>query len=510
MSNKYVDPNAIIQVIGCAFKNPNLLDYTDKYKIIEDDFPSQFHKVIFGSIYNLHALGAKQINVNTILDYLKGRPNSEAIFVKEKGEEWILKASDAASLSTFDYYYNRLKKMTLLRMYDDYGVDVSDIYDADNILDIKKQKMQEDWLDNASLQDIADKIDKKIEEIKYRYVSETDSNSFQIGEGLEDLIEDLMRKPEAGLPFYGSLINTVSRGARQKKFYLMSAPTGLGKTRFLAAQAAFMSCDRMYDENVGWIQIQQGIKNPTLFIATEQDLSEVQTLMLSFISGVNEEHILNGKYEGDEEVRVREAAKILINSPLYIDYIPDFSLQDIENIIKKRIRDNGVQYVFFDYIHTSMKILEEVTRRSGGVKLREDNILFMLSTKLKDICNQYNIFIFSATQVNQEYQTTETPDQNVLRGAKAIADRIDLGALLLPVTQKDVEALQTLLAVNGFETPTIKMSIYKNRRGRYKSVYLWCKADLGTCRIQPMFATSWTYELIQMSEFKFKIEQGAF
>ena len=157
-----------------------------------------------------------------------------------------------------------------------------------------------------------------------------------------------------------------------------------------------------------------------------------------------------------------------------------------------------------------MKILEEVTRRSGGVKLREDNILFMLSTKLKDICNQYNIFIFSATQVNQEYQTTETPDQNVLRGAKAIADRIDLGALLLPVTQKDIEALQTLLAVNGFETPTIKMSIYKNRRGRYKSVYLWCKADLGTCRIQPMFATSWTYELIQMSEFKFKIEQGAF
>jgi hypothetical protein len=57
-----------------------------------------------------------------------------------------------------------------------------------------------------------------------------------------------------------------------------------------------------------------------------------------------------------------------------------------------------------------MKILEEITRRSGGVKLREDNILFMLSTRLKDICNQYGIFIMSATQLNGHYTESKTPD----------------------------------------------------------------------------------------------------
>lgn len=75
-----------------------------------------------------------------------------------------------------------------------------------------------------------------------------------------------------------------------------------------------------------------------------------------------------------------------------------------------------------DYIHTSLKILEEITRKSGGVKLREDNILFMLSIRLKDICNKYGIFIMSATQLNMDYQQATTPDQNLLRGAKAIAD----------------------------------------------------------------------------------------
>lgn len=56
-----------------------------------------------------------------------------------------------------------------------------------------------------------------------------------------------------------------------------------------------------------------------------------------------------------------------------------------------------------DYIHTSLKILEEISKKSGGVKLREDNILFMLAIKLKDLCNQYNIFLMSSTQLNADY-----------------------------------------------------------------------------------------------------------
>ena len=73
-------------------------------------------------------------------------------------------------------------------------------------------------------------------------------------------------------------------------------------------------------------------------------------------------------------------------------------------------------------MHTSIKILEEITRRAGGVKLREDQILFMMSIKLKDLCNEFGVFIMSATQLNSSYQDSETPDQNLLRGAKSIAD----------------------------------------------------------------------------------------
>lgn len=56
--------------------------------------------------------------------------------------------------------------------------------------------------------------------------------------------------------------------------------------------------------------------------------------------------------------------------------------------------------------------------------------------------------------------------------------------------------------------PNMKMSIYKNRRGSYKGVYLWAKADLGVCRIHPMFCTTWNYEFINIKDTKVIVEDN--
>ena len=509
MGSKYVDTTAVMQVIGCVYNNPKILEYTDKYSIVDEDFSDTFHKTVFGAIYKIHELGANKITLESLSDFFATRPKSAAVYKQGKGEEWLLRISENCMPSAFDYYYGRLKKFSLLRAYDNCGVDVSDIYDPDNILDTKKKQMQEDLLDNASLEDIANKVDEKIEAIRYQYVDESFGEAQQAAEGIFELIEKFKEHPEVGVPLYGPLINTVTRGARLKKFYLRSAATGIGKTRSMVADCCYIGCNKIYDENFGWIG--SGPAEPVLFITTEQELEEIQTMMLAFLSNVNEEHILNGEYGDGEEERVIQAAKLLKESPIYVEELPDFSLQDVENKIKKNIRDHDVKYVFHDYIHTSLKILEEITKRSGGVKLREDNILFMLSTRLKDICNQHGVFIMSATQLNGDYQDSKTPDQNLLRGAKAIADKIDYGAILLSVKDDDLVSLENILSTSIFEKPTIKMSIYKNRRGRYKGVILWCKADLGCCRIKPMFCTTYDYEMVSIDDVRIRIdEESAF
>ena len=95
----------------------------------------------------------------------------------------------------------------------------------------------------------------------------------------------------------------------------------------MIADTCNFACNKIYHDQFGWIN--NGTSQPTLFIATEQDKGEVQTMMLAFLANVNEEHILNGLYEEGERDRVIEAAKIIKNSPLWIEELPDFSLDDV-------------------------------------------------------------------------------------------------------------------------------------------------------------------------------------
>lgn len=83
--------------------------------------------------------------------------------------------------------------------------------------------------------------------------------------------------------------------------------------------------------------------------------------------------------------------------------------------------------------------------------------------------------------------------------------------IMLSVNDEDLTKLEPVLASGAFETPKIKISVYKNRRGAFKGLFLWCAADLGTCRIDPMFCTAYNYNLIPMENYKITVnEAGAF
>ena len=218
MASKYVDITAIMQVIGNVYNNPQLLDFTDKYTITDEDFADEFHRIAFGAIYKVHELGADKITLENIFDFLSSRPKSATIFKQNKGEEWLLKIAENCMPEAFDYYYGRMKKFSLLRAYDKYGIDVSDIYDADNILDVKKKQQQEDILDNSTLEQIADKVENKIEKIRLQYVDDSFGVAIQAGDDIDGLIDRLKEHPEVGTPLYGPLINTVTRGLDLRNF----------------------------------------------------------------------------------------------------------------------------------------------------------------------------------------------------------------------------------------------------------------------------------------------------
>ena len=127
-----------------------------------------------------------------------------------------------------------------------------------------------------------------------------------------------MKYPELGYPLYGDLSNSITRGARLGKLYLRSAATGVGKTRAMIADACTIGCGELFIDNQ-WCS--NGTKEPVIYITTEQQVDEIQTMMLAFIADVNEDHIIDNNYYDGELDRVRHAAAVLNDSEIQIKRI---------------------------------------------------------------------------------------------------------------------------------------------------------------------------------------------
>ena len=94
----------------------------------------------------------------------------------------------------------------------------------------------------------------------------------------------------------GDFFNTVSRGARLGKLYLRSASSGVGKTRTMVGDSCKMAFPIRYDRKQGrWVST--GSCEKVVYIATEQDTAEIQTMVLAYLTDINEEAFLYGKFK---------------------------------------------------------------------------------------------------------------------------------------------------------------------------------------------------------------------
>lgn len=264
-----------------------------------------------------------------------------------------------------------------------------------------------------------------------------------------------------------------------------------------------MSVPWIYDlKEDKWVHT--GFSEPSLFISTELEIDECQTMMIAYISGVEEDHILNGNYDTGEEERVDKAIEYLNAAPLYIEFIPDFGIQDIENIIKRYKREKGCLYFVFDYIHMSAKLITEIATMSRGTRLREDSCLFLFIDKLKNLCNSLGVFILTMTQLNGSYKDHPVKDETMLRGAKSLADRIDFGEISLHPTKGEIDSVKDILAHQiDKPVPNLVRHIYKVRRGKLTRVRIYQYANLGTCRTEDLFVTDNDGKLIPVEVTEF-------
>ena len=299
-----------------------------------------------------------------------------------------------------------------------------------------------------SLDEIVSYFDNLSQNIKEKVREwENGANSFQAGDNLEEFIDSMQDSPRYGLGFNDGYLNTLTGGMQLGKFFLRSMATGRGKTRLGIMDLLKVSAYEMYDVSTGkWWK--NPSPQPSLFVSTELEQEEIDLIILSAVTKLQPDVIRSGKYSAEEKERLDRGIKALKNSPLYFVELQEFSIADVTNIIDNYVLNHDCNYVVFDYIQMNAKLARTTRAAFDDVNLRDDQILLELATELKNIANKRHIYIMSATQLNgghasDDYYVSKT--EGALRGAKSLADKIDVGMIVENVTSKDLKNLSELI-----------------------------------------------------------------
>ena len=484
----YINKIAVMQVLAGLIKDP-LLFANNKYRFDINDFQEQFHRIVYGAVDYLAHSGMEKIDYIDIDKFLQPYESQYKVFCDNRGIEYIQKILEMYDPKKFDYYYNTLKKYSLLVLLNNQGIDTSDLYDSSIVNPDEQQKMQERF-DKMSVNDIITAEEVKVAEAKKLFGSSSDLVEGSAGDSLRELKEELKKAPVMGMPLMSPILTTLYRGQRFGCLNMTSAPSGVGKTRIAVGEACHLAIPEYYDcDKKQWIST--GLEESVLIIETELELQEVQTMMMAHVSGIPESRILDGNYSKEEEQRLDKAIELIeaSKSRFFFVSITNFDSDDVINTIKSYYMTRHVNYVFFDYLSESIKMLAEGTRKTKVQGLRTDQILLQMSTALKDCAKQLNIYIWTATQLSGDYKNVKEADSTSLRGAKSFADKTDCAAILLPVTDMDNPIIETYCA-KGFEVkPNFVLHVYKIRRGTYQNIRVYTYFDRGTCRMYDCFVT---------------------
>lgn len=482
----------VLNYLGSICNDTSILDEKSNRLYVMKDLEDRFHKIVYTAIENIYLNNdVSEIDAITINMFLSNFPDQYGCYLQKGGDEFITKIKKVAKNGSYKKSLETIKKLTLLRGYEQLGISTKDIYNTELIdpVEISEERRK---FDSLTVVDIRDHVKSKLDTVHEEMQIETgDAYSFQGGEGIHDLIDECNTEPTWGHSFQSKLFNRIFWGMQGSKVMLRSGSTGSGKSRQMIGDMANVSATMLYDNTT-----HQWVENPrpasSLFISTELMKKEIQLIFLATISGVNEEIIKNGNYTPEVAQRLKKAGDIMLESDIRIEFMSNFSISDLEITIEKNINRHKTGFVFFDYIQITPNFSQEI-KRLFGHELREDQMLNLLVSSLKNMANKYDIFILTATQLNRSHKSDEYLDATHLRGGQATADKCDIGVITMRVTERDREKLNKLMSSNknfNCSEPTHGHHVFKNRGGTKTGVIVWVNMDLGNMTVEDCFVTT--------------------
>lgn len=494
--------NASSMVLGALLKNAQLIN-NPKYPLCKADFePVRFHKGIYVCIAKLAIEGVVECSGIEIENVSKDNPVLYNVLIDNDYLDFVEQTKELANVDSFESFYNKVRKLSLLRDLKESGKDISPWYD----------EIEEREKEDFTISDILTDIDKTSDELRNKYDINFVRSEMYAGDDTEGLLQQFEEEPTFGADLTSPYQTSIYRGWCRGHLLLRGAKSGLGKTRLAVADLMNVGAKQIWNDTFQDFIDNDNYQGSTFFIHTEQETrTEINPMFLACVSGVGYNTIIDGKYTDEERKRILKAGEILKDSNIRLTYMPEFTAKRIDEKIAECIRNDGTAYGVFDYIWLN-SANSIYYKDSMGSSVRPDMVLTALSASLKEAAEKYNVGIMTAMQLNRGYEDAEFPNASCLAGSMATQDKIDGGSIMLPAKEKakSYKKIEPFLVKKGFtgdkegSVPNICEFVLK---ARYKSIgydriKIWSYIDRSTMRRKDFFCTDGDDEIINIPIMK--------
>lgn len=477
------DKSSIQQVLGGLILRPQLLSEIDKYSLTIADFSTRFEKYVFSAIVGLYRQGATTIEAIHIANFLESDDVGKKVFEQNNGIDFIEDIKEFSSVDNFPYYYHRLKKINLLRDLKKQGFDVSSFY-CEDLTDARANEINSRF-EELTAKDICDSIKHKLVTLESGYVQTGEIETQNAAIGMREFVKELNYTISVGPPLQGHIYNKVFDGAMKTALYIRSGSSGLGKTRQAVGDACHLAYPIRYNSMTRQWE-QKGSNEKVLFIITEQTFPQIKKMILAYLSDINDSRFKLGQFTPEEEERLDKAISIMeqFSENMIIVKIPNPTIELVKTLVRENCLTHDIGYVFYDYVFIGPALLGEFR----GFSLRNDEVLLMFATALKDLAVELNVAMFTSTQVNASADDNKNiRNESSLAGGRSTINKADNGAIMARPTNEELESLQEL--TSRFGVPNCVTDIFKARSGEWTQVRIWSHVNLGTLKKKDLFIT---------------------
>ena len=417
-------------IIGSILKRNETFDKVNQIIKPVDFYDSRTQR-IYKSIVTMFE---KDIKVDEIS--LLSQLRNENILQEVGGEEFITEIT----LSSFytpniDTYAKTVKEKSLLRSLIGASEDIMDVSYRQNddvssilsmaeskIFDISQSKL------NEGLVKVGDTLDETVQVINE--LSLNDGDITGVTTGLET-------------------IDLKLSGLQPSQLILLAARPAMGKTALGLTMA--------------WNAAREG--KSVAFFSLEMSVLQLNYRLLSMVSMIDLEQVMNGRIKDDEWELLFRATKEIANKDLYVDETPGITLSEMRSKLKRLKAEVGVDLVVIDYL----QLMQADSRQEN-----RQNEIASISRGLKTLSKELNCPILSLAQLSREAdkRADHKPILSDLRESGAIEQDADVVMLLYREDYYDEE-----------DNPNIaKVIVAKHRNGATGTLDLFFNKPCTTFR----------------------------